>query len=371
MKENMELLQEKSKKLNALRKQRQTLTNDLYQGLEKSEKLYKHMDSNSIKEANGELSKLDQGLEKYGSFNGSIADLSAGLTDSLSAHVQFAAQSKNFKGWEKLVNIFSSESANRMRVNRLKSQSPRDNLKMILDYGEQLYSEIISVREDALSNYSRLQTNVDIIVAKISEYEPQEAALKEKLDALTETHAELDAKYNQADSAEQAVLVEEKETIYKQLTNVRNEHDQVLTIYNQAQQAYQGNIQSRDAFEKMVRDLGIQATMIKEKIDNVTDIYMAAPEAVKIMMTTKGMESLDKAVNVATEQSIDIITQSATSVSDATAARAEIQLIDESVMRGYMKRMEDTMKNFNERYDKIREHAKKSQQERYGVKDDQ
>lgn len=369
MKENMELLQEKSKKLEALRKQRQSLTNDLYQGLEKSEQLYKDMDAGSIKEADGELSKLDQGLEKYGSYNGTIADLSAGLTDSLNAHVQFAAESKNYKGWEKLVRIFSSESANRMRINRLKEQGPRENLKMILDYGEQLYDEIISVREDALSNYSRLQTNVDIIVTKISEYEPKEAALKEKLEALTEAHAEMDAKYQEADSAQQAILVAEKEALYKQLTNVRNEHDQVLTIYNQAQQAYQGNIQSRDAFEKMVRDLGIQATMIKEKIDNVTDIYMAAPEAVKIMMTTKGMESLDKAVNVATDQSIDIITQSAQSVSDATLARAEIQLIDEQVMRGYMNRMEDTMTNFNERYDKIRDKAQQSQQERYGDRD--
>ncbi|MDH5327830.1 MAG: hypothetical protein OEZ68_18215 [Gammaproteobacteria bacterium] len=366
MKENMELLREKSQKLESLRKQRQSLTNDLYQGLEQSEKLYQGMNVEGLKTADSTLSKLDQGLEQYGSFNGTIADLSTGLTDSLGAYVQFAAESKNYRGWEKLVRLFSTDSANRMRVTRLKEQGPRENLKMILDYGEQLYDEIINVREDALSSYARLQTNVDIIVTKISEYEPQEAALKEKLDALTEAYAEMENKYNQAEASEQAKLVEEKENLYKQLTNVRNEHDQVLTIYNQAQQAYQGNIQSRDAFEKMVRDLGIQATMIKEKIDNVTDIYMAAPEAVKIMMTTKGMESLDKAVNVATDQSIDIITQSAQSVSDATMARAEIQLIDEQVMRGYMNRMEDTMKTFNERYDKVRQQAKMSQQERYG-----
>ena len=82
MKENMEILQEKSQKLSALRKQRQQLTSDLYAGLENSEKLYKKMDAGSVKEANSALSKLDQGLEKYGSFNGTIADLSAGLTDT-------------------------------------------------------------------------------------------------------------------------------------------------------------------------------------------------------------------------------------------------------------------------------------------------
>ncbi len=115
----------------------------------------------------------------------------------------------------------------------------------------------------------------------------------------------------------------------------------------------------------MVRDLGRQATMVKEKIDNVTEIYLAAPEAVKVMMTTKGMESLDKAVNAALDQSVNIITQAATSVSDATLAREEIQLIDEKVMKGYMDRMEETMRNFNERYDQIRKDAQRSQEERY------
>ena len=366
MTNSMELLREQSSKLDSLRKQRQTLGSDLYQGLESTEKLYKNMDAEKLKQAGSELSKLDQELEKYGSFNASIADLSAGLTDSLSAHVQFAAQSKNYQGFEKLVRFFSKSNADRMRVERLKNQSPRENLKMILDYGEQLYDEIVSVREDALNSFSRLQTNVDIIATKIGEYEPKEAALKEKLTALEELHAQLEGKFNQADAPQQAKMVQEKEELYKQLTTVRSEHDQVLTIYSQAQQAYQGNKQSRDAFEKMVRDLGIQATMIKEKIDNVSEIYMAAPEAVKIMMTTKGMESLDKSINVATEQSIDIITQSAQSVSDATVARAEVQLIDEDVMRGYMKRMEDTMSDFNRRYDEVRKKAQQSQEERYG-----
>ena len=153
--------------------------------------------------------------------------------------------------------------------------------------------------------------------------------------------------------------------MHKQLTQVRNEYDQIFTVYNQAQQALEANKQSRDAFEKMVRDLGRQATMVKEKIDNVTEIYLAAPEAVKVMMTTKGMESLDKAVNAATDKSVDMITQAAQSVSDATLAREEIQLIDEQVMKGYMDRMESTMRDFNERYDKIRTDAQRSQQERF------
>jgi len=221
------------------------------------------------------------------------------------------------------------------------------------------------VREGAINTYSRLQANADVITGKIAEYEPKEEALKEKLDALEKAYAERDQVYKSATPQEQAKLATELNNMHKQLTEIRNEYDQVLTIYSQAQQALEANKQSRDAFEKMVRDLGRQATMVKEKIDNVTEIYLAAPEAVKVMMTTKGMESLDKAVNAATDRSVDIITQAATAVSDATLAREEIQLIDEQVMKGYMDRMEDTMRNFNERYDQIRTNAQRSQEDRF------
>ncbi len=362
------LIEENSKKLESLRQARQALSGDLYKDMNTAEEMFKNIATVNRDEMQGEMVKLDQGLEKYGEYKHTIADLAEGLTDNLTEYVQFAAKSQNFQGVEKMLAFlpFTQKMANRKRLERLRNQSPRDNLQLILDYGEQLFQEICEVREGAVDTYSRLQANSDVITAKISEYEPKEAALKEKKDALEEAYAEKEKEYKAASAGDQARLAEELNAMQKQLTDVRNEYDQVFTIYNQAQQAIEANKQSRDAFEKMMRDLGRQATMVKEKIDNVTEIYLAAPEAVKIMMTTKGMESLDEAVNVATDQSVDIITQAAASVSDATLAREEIQLIDETVMKGYMDRMENVMGNFNERYDKIRENAQRSQDERYG-----
>jgi chromosome segregation ATPase len=297
-----------------------------------------------------------------------IADLAEGLTDNLTEYVKFAAEGQNYQGIEKFLAVlpFTHKMADRKRIERLRNQSPRENLQLILDYGEQLFKEICEVREDAVDTYTRLQANADIITAKIAEYEPKEEAMKEKLDALEEAYKEKDEIYQSASAQEQAALATELNEMHKQLTEVRNEYDQIFTIYNQAQQALEANKQSRNAFEKMVRDLGRQATMVKEKIDNVTEIYLAAPEAVKIMMTTKGMESLDKAVNAATDRSVDVITQAAQAVSDATLAREEIQLIDEKIMKGYMDRMESTMRDFNERYDKVRADAQRSQEERFG-----
>ena len=361
------LIKEHSKQLEELRRSRESLSSDLYKELDTANKMFNKWESVGREKVKGEMSKLDAGLNQYGEYKQTIADLAEGLTENLTDYVQFAAQGQNYQGFEKVLAFlpFTRKTANRMRIERLRSQSPKENLQLILDYGEQLFKEICEVREGAVDTYTRLQANADVITGKIAEYEPKEETLKEKLDALEDVYKQKDDVYKSATPQEQAQLAGELNEMHKQLSELRNEYDQIFTIYNQAQQALEANKQSRNAFEQMVRDLGRQATMVKEKIHNVTEIYLAAPEAVKVMMTTKGMESLDKAVNAATDQSVNIITQAATSVSDATLAREEIQLIDEKVMKGYMDRMEETMRNFNERYDQIRKDAQRSQQERY------
>lgn len=368
-KQMLGLIDEHSKRLESLREARQSLSGDIYKELDKAEAMYDNIAQVTQADLEKELSSLDKGLNQYGSYRQTISELAEGLTDNLTEYVKFAAEGQNYQGFEKVMAFlpFTRKMANRKRLERLRNQSPRENLQLILNYGEQLFKEICEVREGAIGTFSRLQANGDVITTKIAEYEPKEAALKEKKDAMEAAYAEKEAVYKSASAQEQAVLGEELNAMNKELTDIRNEYDQVFTIYSQAQQALEANRQSRDAFEKMVRDLGRQATMVKEKIDNVTEIYLAAPEAVKIMMTTKGMESLDKAVNVATDQSVDIITQAAASVSDATLAREEIQLIDEKVMKGYMDRMEDVMRNFNERYDGIRKKAQRSHEERFGA----
>ncbi|MDY0091979.1 MAG: hypothetical protein RBT80_04695 [Candidatus Vecturithrix sp.] len=361
------LIEAHSKQLEELRRSREALSSDLYKELDTANQMFNKWELVNKEKVEGEMTKLDAGLNQYGEYKQTIADLAEGLTENLTDYVQFAAQGQNYQGFEKILALlpFTRKTANRMRVERLRTQSPKENLQLILDYGEQLFKEICEVREGAVGTYTRLQANADVITGKIAEYEPKEEALKEKLDALEEAYKQKDEIYKSATPQQQAQLAGELNEMHKQLTELRNEYDQIFTIYNQAQQALEANKQSRDAFEQMVRDLGRQATMVKEKIDNVTEIYLAAPEAVKVMMTTKGMESLDKAVNAATDQSVNIITQAATSVSDATLAREEIQLIDEKVMKGYMDRMEETMRNFNERYDQIRKDAQRSQEKRY------
>lgn len=363
MKSNLELISKGSKKLEALKKEREALSSDIYAAVEMDAgEVEKTAESNPVAKE-----KIKAGISRYGEFEKTIADLSVDLSTGLNDYVLFAQESKNYQGMEKVIRMFSAAAANRMRVKRLNKQSPKENLKLILDYAEQIFREINEERAIAVQTYDKLRTNGRIISGKIAEYGPKEADLKERLDILEEEYTKMTAEYDQSDAEKQAAMVEARDDLHDRLTQMRHEYDQVLTIFKNAQEALKGSELTRDSYEKIARDLGRQATMIKEKIDGVTEIYLAAPTAIKIMMTTRGMETVDESINTATDRSIDIITAAAEGVSDATLKREEADLVDPDVMKGYMERMNQTMSEFNQRFDAVRNNARQSQKDRYNL----
>jgi len=184
------LLREGSDKLEELRKERQALSSDLYVELDKAEKLLGRIGQEKLDEVGEEMAKIDEGLTQYKDYKQTIAELSEVLTSELSEYVALASESENYQGFEKFLSLFSftKKKADKMRIERIQTSSPRENLRLILDYGEQLFNEIREVRDGAIETFSRLQTNVDILTQKIADYEPQEAELKEKLEAMESAH---------------------------------------------------------------------------------------------------------------------------------------------------------------------------------------
>jgi len=74
-----------SKTLEELREKRQSLGKDLYEGLERTEEIYRSMDEAGLKEVDKNLGKLDSGLNRCNEFNQTIAELASGLTGELTS----------------------------------------------------------------------------------------------------------------------------------------------------------------------------------------------------------------------------------------------------------------------------------------------
>jgi len=132
-KQKLGIIEEHSKKLESLREARQPLSGDLYKELDHAEEMFENLYQFKQDEIEGKLEKIDKGLNQYSSYKQTIADLAEVLTDNLTEYVQFAAEGQNYQGFEKVLAFFpfTAKIANRKRLQRLRTQSPRENLQQI------------------------------------------------------------------------------------------------------------------------------------------------------------------------------------------------------------------------------------------------
>lgn len=367
-KSQFELAEEQSQKLEVLREERRALSGDLYQTLERTTEAWQRLETGNpeaLREAHEDLSKLESAIARSGEFRETIANLAAGLTDEIGNYVQFVQRNQNYKGAERLVAWIWRSKANEWRTKRLYQQSPRENLRQFVEYGMQLVEEIQAVRADAVSMYQQLQSNLSLVVAKIADYGPKQEALELRRNALAEEFDGLEKQYESADPQRQAQLIDGLNQKRKALAEATHEYQQAFTIYKQAQESYQANVQATQSFEKMMHDLGRQATAVQEKLDNATKVYEAAPEAVKIVLITAGTERIDTALNVALDQSLDMITNAAEGVSDATLTMEETPFIDPAKMKSFLERFAAVERDFAQRWQEIKSEAAKTPAERY------
>lgn len=190
-------------------------------------------------------------------------------------------------------------------------------------------------------------------------------ALELRKNALQEEFREVEKEYETSDSRRQAELIDGLNEKRKALAEATHEYQQAFTIFKQAQETYQANVQATDSFEQMMHDLGRQATAIQQKLDNATKVYEAAPEAVKIVLITAGTERIDTALNAALDQSLDMITNAAEGVSDATLSMEETPFIDPARMKSFMDRFSAVERDFSQRWERIKAEAAQTPEERY------
>ncbi|MFH1589193.1 MAG: hypothetical protein ABIB43_01355 [archaeon] len=355
---------QESESLQKLRAKRQTLDGSLTDYLSSQRQTTEQRTNTQVTD---DRSKLDKQVDAIKLFDKTVKELVGQLSTDLGQYVDFINQSKNFQGMEKFFNTFwMKDRAETMRTKRIQNQKVSKSLMEAVGYGLELVKELTETYKMADNNHVKLAEQVNLITAKLQEYQPQEAALKTQKESMQETYNMLEAKFDLASAEEQVTLQTEKDQMYNKLSEVKITYREVQVAYNQAQQALKPNEVTRDSYEKMREDVAAQIQLVKHKIENVTTMYETAPEAIKIVERTKGMEIFDKTVNVVTEKVVDLHVDSAAAVSDATLAREETQLIQEHVMKGFMDDLENILNDYNIRHEKVETDAGRSTTERYG-----
>lgn len=178
-----------------------------------------------------ENARIQDVINQQKVMEGNIADLIIGLEDATNVFGTEFESMKSQTGWEKFVGIFSKQSAQRMRTERVRNMSLAGNLQELLAKSdsivgmlkeqksilEQRYKSSETNLVQVIQRRKNTITNLEAVQKRIEELNPMLLDIENKIAATTDQVARQDleaersrmaTEYNQMQAKEQELLAE-------------------------------------------------------------------------------------------------------------------------------------------------------------------
>jgi hypothetical protein len=178
-----------------------------------------------------ENARIEDVIKQQKVMEGNIADLIIGLEDATNVFGSEFESMKNFTGWESFVGIFSQQSKQRMRTERVRNMSLAGNLqellsksdtivgilkaqKQVLDAryktSETSLAQVIERRKATMANLTATQKRIEELNPLLLDIENRIAASTSQSDRteLEGERSKLATEYNERQAKEQELLAE-------------------------------------------------------------------------------------------------------------------------------------------------------------------
>jgi len=302
-----------------------------------------------------DLSKLDKGIERGKQFNKEISDLAESLTMELTGLGQFLGDMNQYMGFEKFVSMLSRRTADKMRLGRVKNADVKQNLQTILNYGQHMVEKLYAATLENMECYSRIDATINLTAKKLEENQPLYEKFRGAKEDLEKECQAMQDKLDKADPKEYSKLAGDKATLDKKLQQARTNENYYFTIVDKAKQALPVQKTHLKAYADIIDATTQLKTGLEQNIENVTDLYLSAPVAIKTALGTKAASQYDKGMKYATAKSTDAVLRSAEGIMDESANRAEKPLIEPEKLEEYRKMQMEMRANFEERLQQIKD----------------
>lgn len=293
------------------------------------------------------LSLLDAGIQRTNQYKGEISDLALSLTTELNGLGQLFGDLSQYKGLEAWVARFGFASkADSMRMSRVKSADVKQNLQTILDYGTHMVRKLHAGILENMECYAKIEASVKRASNILNDTQPIYKNWRSQREQLEREMSELDVKMAGAEEELFAKLSVEKTELEGKVHEAKTNEDYNFTIVNNAKDALpimRGHLKayadSRDA-------LLIMKTDVEQRINHVTQVYLAVPTAIKTALSVKAASQYHKGMNYATDISTDAVFKSTAGVLAEVSARRARPLIEPEKLELYRKAQEQMEEEF-------------------------
>jgi hypothetical protein len=178
-----------------------------------------------------ENARIQDVINQQKVMEGNIADLIIGLEDATNVFGTEFESMKSQTGWEKFIGIFSKQSAQRMRTERVRNMSLAGNLQELLSKSDSIVGMLKEQKQVLEMRYKQSEanlvqviqrrkntiTNLEAVQKRIEELNPALMDIENKIAATTDQIARQDleaersklaTEYNEKQAKEQELLAE-------------------------------------------------------------------------------------------------------------------------------------------------------------------
>lgn len=302
------------------------------------------------------LSKLDQGIERGKQYKGEISELAESLTTELNDLGQFFGNMSQYKGFLEsgLSKLGFTKLADKSRLQRVKSSDVKQNLETILDYGHHMVNKLYSAILENMECHARIDVTIRTTAEELQKNQPIYEQYRSQRELLERQIKELADKMDQSGEAEYATLAGKKAELDKNLQEIRINENHHFTIVNKAKQALPIQTTHLKAYADIVESLTGLKTGLEQDIQNVTQLYLSVPTAIKTALSTKAASQYDKGMKYATDKSTEVVLASVAGVLNESAGRAERPLIEPQKLEGYRKAQLEMRAEYDSRVSAIK-----------------
>ncbi len=301
-----------------------------------------------------QLSKLNEGIERGKEFKGEITDLAYSLTLELSELGQFFGDASQYQGLERWISKISTRWADTRRMARVQQADVKQNLQSILDYGNFMVKRLYDLTLENMEKGARIEATLKTTAKKLKENQPLYDEWRAKRETLERQVGELKDKMDRSAGAEYAQLAGQKVELDAEFTEAQKRENYYFTIVDAAKQAKPIQETHLKAYRDMVDSLMQFKTRLEENINHVTEVYSAAPTAIRTALSMKAASQYDKGMKYATDKATDTVLKSVRGVLDETASRAERPLIEPEKLAAYRRSQLEMRAEFDNRTNAIK-----------------
>jgi hypothetical protein len=241
-----------------------------------------------------ENARIEDVLKQQKVMEGNIADLIIGLEDATNVFGAEFESMKSYSTWEKLVGVFSKQSMQRMRSERVRNMSLASNLQELLAKSDRIVGILKAQKQALEARYKSSETSLKTVLERRKSTSDTLQATQKRIEEINPMLLELENKIASTTDQKQRTELEGQRSDLATEYNKMQAREQELLAESQTLERYTSMFQT--FVDSLNNQLAAQQTLIN-KLEIDTEQRVVLYKALEDSLKTAAQQDVAHKIN--------------------------------------------------------------------------